>query len=163
MKQPTLTVRRASRARGLLALLCALALLPCIRANVFAQTSSTGVVSGRVLDASGAVVPGAAVELHNSATGQIQKQLSNGSGQYVFPRVMPGEYGLAVRRQGFRRSLISGVRVEVAKSYSFDVTLEVGDIAETIKVEAGAGAELQKSRVSPCSTCRHWREARSSS
>ncbi|HYY95361.1 MAG TPA: carboxypeptidase-like regulatory domain-containing protein, partial [Pyrinomonadaceae bacterium] len=144
MKQPTLTVRRASRARGLLALLCALALLPCIRANVFAQTSSTGVVSGRVLDASGAVVPGAAVELHNSATGQIQKQLSNGSGQYVFPRVMPGEYGLAVRRQGFRRSLISGVRVEVAKSYSFDVTLEVGDIAETIKVEAGAGAELQK-------------------
>lgn len=148
MKQPTLTVRRDSRARALITLLCALALLPCLRANVFSQTSSTGVVSGRVLDAGGAVVAGAAVELRNSATGQIQKQLSNGSGQYVFLRVMPGEYGLAVRRQGFRQSLISEVKVEVAQSYSFDVTLEVGDIAETINVEASAGAELQKTDAS---------------
>jgi hypothetical protein len=97
-----------------------------------------------VLDKNGAVVVGASIELLNSATGQSQKQLSNGSGQYVFMRVPPGEYGLAVRKPGFRQSVVSGLKVEVTKSYGFDVVLEVGDLAQTVNVVAGTEAELQK-------------------
>lgn len=130
--------------RGLTIFLCAVLVVIHAHTIALSQTSSTGIVSGRVLDSNAAVVIGAEVELRNSATGQSQKQLSNGSGQYVFLRVLPGEYGLAVRRSGFRQSVVSGLKVEVTKSYSFDVGLKVGDISETVNVVAGMAADLQK-------------------
>ena len=144
MKLSASVARRSSRARGLAVFMYALVLLLNAHTIASSQTSSTGAVFGRVLDSNGAVVIGASVELRNRATGQNQKQLSNGSGQYVFARVLPGEYGLAIRRPGFRQSVVSGLKVEVTKSYGFDVVLEVGDLAQTVNVLAGAGAELQK-------------------
>jgi len=144
MKLSISAASRASRTRGLMIFVYVVALLSCAQATALSQTSWTGVVSGRVLDSNGAVVPGAEVELRNSATGQSQKQMSNSSGQYVFSQVMPGEYSLVVRRQGFRQAVVSVLKVEVAKFYGFDVALEVGDVAETVNVVAGTGAELQK-------------------
>jgi hypothetical protein len=144
MKLSISIARSDARARGLMILLCALALLSYPYATGYSQTSSTGAVSGRVLDSNGAIVIGASVELRNWATGQSQKQLSNDSGQYVFLRVLPGEYGLAIRRPGFRQAVVSGLKVEVTKSYGFDVMLEVGDVAQTVNVVVGTGAELQK-------------------
>src|SRR4030088_49533 len=107
--------------------LCTLLVIFYPQAITLAQTSSTGTLSGRVLDSNGAVVSAAEVELRNSTTGQWQKQLSNGSGQYVFLRILPGEYDLAIRKAGFRQSIVFGLKVEVTKSYGFDVVLEVGD------------------------------------
>lgn len=142
----SITTRRACRAHALTFALCALALaaLHAARVSVPAQTSATGAVSGRVIDGHGAVVPGAEVELRNAATGHSQRQPSGGAGQYAFPRVPPGEYGLAVRVRGFRQAHVSGLKVEVAKSYSLDVALEVGDVAERVTAVAGEGAGLQQ-------------------
>jgi hypothetical protein len=145
MKRSTsTTTRKVSGARILTVVLYALAALLCVRVVASAQTSSTGAMSGRVVDGNGAVVAGAEVELRNTATGQSQRQTSGGAGQYAFPRVSPGEYGLTVRVRGFRQALVSGLKVEVAKSYSLDVALVVGDVAETVNVVIGAGAGLQK-------------------
>lgn len=110
----------------------------------FSQTSSTAVVSGRVWDCNGAVVTGAEVELQSSTTGQSQHQLTNNFGQYAFMQVAPGAYGLDVRRQGFRHTSVSSLKVEVARFYALDVVLEVGDVTETVNVVAGSGAELQR-------------------
>jgi len=123
--------------------MCAAVHLYYASAVASAQTSSTGVVAGRVLDGNGAVVAGADVELRNAATGHSQKQKANDSGQYAFLSVMPGEYDLVARRQGFRRAVVSVLKVEVAKFYDVDVALEAGDVTEIINV-AGTGAELQK-------------------
>src|SRR5947209_15792462 len=142
MNLSTSIARSHARARGLTIFLCALAICCQTHTSVLAQTSSTGAVAGRVLDRNGAVVIGAEVELRNAATGQSQKQLSNDSGQYVFLRVLPGAYGLTIRRPGFRQAVVSGLKVEVTKSYGFDVVLEVGDVAETVNVVAGTGADL---------------------
>ncbi|HYP00092.1 MAG TPA: carboxypeptidase-like regulatory domain-containing protein, partial [Pyrinomonadaceae bacterium] len=108
------------------------------------QTASTSAVSGRVVDSRGASVAGAEVELKNSATGLVQKRLSNSSGQYEFSPVLPGDYGISVRAHGFRQAFVSDLKIEVTKSYSFDVRLEVGDVSETVNVVAGTIAELQK-------------------
>ncbi|HYJ88265.1 MAG TPA: carboxypeptidase-like regulatory domain-containing protein [Pyrinomonadaceae bacterium] len=144
MKLSTSIARSKARDRSLTILLWAIALLFHPHAIALSQTSSTGAVYGRVLDRNGAVMIGAEVELRNSATGQSQKQLTNSSGQFVFSHVLPGEYGLVVRRSGFRQSVVSGLKVEVTKGYGSAIVLEVGDVTETVNVVAGAGAELQR-------------------
>jgi hypothetical protein len=97
-----------------------------------------------VVDSRGDAVAGAEVVLRNAATGLSRRQLTNGAGQYVFSPVTPGDYGLSVRMRGFRQASVSGLRVEVMKSYGLDVRLEVGDVSETVNVVAGVVAELQK-------------------
>jgi hypothetical protein len=113
-----------------------------------AQTASTAVVAGRVVDVHGAGVAGAEVELRQLTTGLSRKQQSDSLGQYVFTPVLPGEYELGVRRQGFRQASVSGLKIEVTKSYNFDVRLEVGDVSETVNVVADGVAELQKTDAS---------------
>ena len=134
----------AALARRSMISFCAAAALFSPHALAWAQTSATGAMAGRVVDRNGAAVPGAEVELRSAATGESQKQVSGGTGQYAFPRVTPGEYDLRVRARGFRLARVSRLRVEVAKSYSLDVALEIGDVAETVNVVAGEGAGLQK-------------------
>jgi hypothetical protein len=100
-------------------------------------------VSGRVVDSHGGSVVGAEVLLRSVATNLSKRQVSNDAGQYVFAPVFPGEYSLTVNMRGFRQALISGLQIEVAKSYSCDVRLEVGNVSETVLVAAN-GLELQK-------------------
>ncbi|MCI0487816.1 MAG: carboxypeptidase-like regulatory domain-containing protein, partial [Blastocatellia bacterium] len=111
--------------------------------QVLAQTATTATVSGTITDSAQAVVPGAEIELYNPATNQRLKQTSSDSGKYVFPTVLSGTYSITVTRQGFRTSSISSFKVEVAKSYSIDMTLEVGEVQEVVQISAGAEVALQ--------------------
>lgn len=143
MKQTALT--RTVRARRASALLCALLLaLISARGVASSQTSSTSAVSGRIVDARGDALVGAEVELKNSETGASRSQLSDDAGRYVFHSVAPGRYRLGVRARGFRQALVPDITVEVMKSYSLEVKLEVGDLSETVNVAADAAA-LQRS------------------
>jgi len=107
------------------------------------QTATSAVISGTVKDPSGAVIPGATVELLETATKLARQQNTNEAGQYIFPSVPPGQYELKVSAAGFRTATIHQLRIEVAKSYVHDVELEVGAITETVAVTAEARAELQ--------------------
>ncbi len=112
-------------------------------AGAAAQTSTSGTVVGTVTDATGAVVPKAEVQLVNVDTNASQTQLTNEAGGYVFPNVTPGNYRITVKMAGFRTATISGLTVEVNKSLTQPVTLEVGGETETVEVTATAGALLQ--------------------
>jgi hypothetical protein len=68
---------------------------------VYAQTIS-GVVSGTVADTSGLAVPGAAVNLVDTAAALRQSASSETSGDFVFPSVLPGVYNLIVEAKGFQ-------------------------------------------------------------
>jgi len=114
----------------------------------WAQTSATAIVSGIVTDPTGAVVSGASVELLDTATNQTRKQTTNEAGQYVFTQVLPGTYKLTVTMAGFRQVVIPSIRVEVARTYTVNVTLEVGEMVETVEVTAGPAIELQTSDAS---------------
>lgn len=123
-----------------LVVLLALLLSPML---VSAQTASSGLVSGTVYDKSGAVVPGATVELKAPATNTIYTQTTGTDGQYLFSTVKPGLYRVTVRKDGFKE-WTTEFKISASKSYSPPIVLEVGAKAEIVVVEATAGAEIQR-------------------
>ena len=114
-----------------------------LSARVSAQTSSSGVVLGTVTDASGAVIPGVEVDLTNTATNITVKQVTNGSGQYVFPVVAPGTYHMVFKNDRFRTGKLDNVVVEVNKSFTANMQMQVGEVSQTVEVQATVQAELQ--------------------
>src|SRR5258708_20874977 len=101
-----------------------------------AQTGSTSVVTGVVLDNTGATVPAATVELEEVDTQSKTSVTTGNDGQYSFRAVPPGNYIIRVSGKGFRQSIISGVKVEVGKSASLNVVLEIGGTHEIVEVVA---------------------------
>lgn len=74
---------------------------PCVRA-VWAQTSS-GVVSGSVVDPGGAFVPAADVVLIHQLTGVKLTTKTDSAGAFIFPSVQPGQYSISIEASGFKR------------------------------------------------------------
>lgn len=97
----------------------------------------TGGISGRVTDASGAVVREASVVVRNLGTGVEQSGLTNRSGLYQFPSLMPGTYSLTARLKGFH-DVEALVRVVVGNTTLQDLKLQVGAGAEVVKVTGTA-------------------------
>src|SRR6266851_1246985 len=110
---------------------------------VKAQTLTTGTVIGTVTDPSGAAVPNATVLLRNKATNGQATQSTSAAGQYTFSNVAPGEYQVTAKKVGFRTADVAALTVDVAKSYTLDFKMELGEVAEVVQVEAGARVELQ--------------------
>jgi carboxypeptidase family protein len=108
-----------------------------------AQTANTAVVLGTITDMKAATVPNALVELTNTATNETKSIQTNDVGQYVFLGVVPGNYKLKITKEGFAVVNFGNVVVNVAKSYTFDATLEIRSKAEVIEVTASTTAELQ--------------------
>src|SRR5947207_1077520 len=108
-----------------------------------AQSVSTGAVVGTISDPGGAVVLDATLTLQNKATNSQVTQRTNGAGQYTFPSVAPGNYRITVKKVGFRTANVESLTVEVSKSYSVDIKLEIGQVSETVTVTTEARAELQ--------------------
>lgn len=111
--------------------------------SIWAQTASTGTILGIVTDASGAVVAGAQVTIAEKATNSTQTLTTNDVGQYTFVNVLPGTYRLTVTAAGFRQAAVNDLKIDVSKSYTVNFKMEVGAVAETVEVVAGAGVELQ--------------------
>ncbi len=97
-----------------------------------------GTVGGTVKDQSGAVVPGAAVVVTNTATGTVSRVSSLADGKFLVNALQPGTYQLAVDAAGFKKYLTSGFEVHVADNVMIDVPLEVGGGAESVTVTAEA-------------------------
>jgi hypothetical protein len=104
--------------------------------GLYAQTS--GEVSGRVTDPSGAVVSGAAVTLTNTNTNASRQTTTTDAGVYSFPSVPPGPYKLKTEIQGFKASVSEQFEVQVQQSVRLDVVLQVGQTNEIIEVTAEA-------------------------
>jgi hypothetical protein len=101
-----------------------------------------GVVTGTVLDPTGASIPGAAVSLISEATGTEKTAQSNATGLYRFDFVDPGAYTLRVNAPGFAASETKGLVVTVGQTVANDVHLELGKATvQTVTVEAG-GVQL---------------------
>ncbi|HTT24943.1 MAG TPA: carboxypeptidase regulatory-like domain-containing protein [Candidatus Sulfotelmatobacter sp.] len=107
----------------------------------FAQSLTTGSVTGTVTDPSGAAVPSATVSLRNNDTAAIQNSTTNSTGAYRFALLNPGSYSLSVRASGFR-GMQQNVSVAVGQSSTVDLKLEVASTATTVEVTA-QGSALQ--------------------
>ncbi len=111
--------------------------------TAWAQTANTGIVLGTVTDPGGAMVPEAAVKLTHTATNVERGTTTNAAGQFTFPGVAPGNYKVTVTKSGFATFVVANLTVDVNKSYTVDVKLEIRSSNEIVEVSAGAQAELQ--------------------
>jgi len=102
-----------------------------------AQDSMTkGSISGTVVDSSGGVLVGAKV----SVTGEIDKRTvaTDDTGRFDILSLLPGTYSVKTEAAGFKVTTINQVMVYVGKTSALKITMEVGSVAETIQVQAGA-------------------------
>jgi Carboxypeptidase regulatory-like domain len=95
-----------------------------------------GSIVGTVYDRSGAAVPGAELVLKDTATGTPRTTSTSTAGSYEFLELRPSAYDLAVEAKGFRRTVERNIVVNVGLVVHLDVTLEVGDVLETVDVRA---------------------------
>ncbi len=109
------------------------ALLALAAPLILAQTITTGDLLGTVTDSSGAVVTAATVTLEQTGTNQVQTIKTNGSGQYRFPLLKPGDYAVSTETQGLR-SGISKVTLLVGQQQKLDLVLEVKSTSQTVEV-----------------------------
>jgi hypothetical protein len=98
----------------------------------------TGRLLGTVLDPSGAAVPGAQVTITNQDTGIGRVVQTETSGNYTAASLQSGPYTVKVEAAGFRSAVSPGNVVRVAQTTRVDVTLEVGQLAESVEVKAAA-------------------------
>ena len=105
-------------------------------AAVFAQGLTQ--LSGTVTDPTGAVVVGAKVEAINLDTGVSRETLTDSSGIYLFPQIVPGNYRLRVSAAGFAAATVDSIRLLVNTPTTVPVRLELGSVSETISVSAEA-------------------------
>ncbi len=125
---------RNSPARWLAIMVC---ILVISSAPLKAQQTSGSVV-GAVTDNTGAVVTGAAVTLTNVDTGDRRTDTTNGSGDYQFVNLIPGNYRVDVQNAGFKRFVRSNVVVQVQGSTRVDAALQLGNVSETVEVTSQA-------------------------
>jgi len=103
----------------------------------FAQTDR-GTLTGTVSDATGAVIPGVAIEAKNVQTGATYQAGSSETGNYTLAQLPAGSYELSAALPGFKKFVRTGVIVSVATVLRIDVTLDVGATGESVTVEAAS-------------------------
>lgn len=109
--------------------------------NTAAQVETTTGIRGIVSDSSGAIVPGAQVEVSNVNTGDKRTGATNNQGSYSFLSLLPGTYNVTVTKQGFKTEAVINRLIQVGVPAEVDVTLQLGAATETVTV-SGAGDEL---------------------
>jgi len=95
-------------------------------------------VLGTVRDASGAVIPGAAVSLSNMQTGVTQRGSTDETGSYQFLNAPIGEYRVEAEMMQFKKALSDVFTVVVGSRQRVDLTLELGETTETVEVTGAA-------------------------
>jgi len=91
---------------------------------------------GRVLDAQGGVLPGVTVTVRNQATGMYRETVSSDDGSYIASGLTPGTYEIVAELQGFKKFNRRDLVLEVGKTVTVEVKMEVGGVAETVTVQA---------------------------
>lgn len=112
--------------------------IPLLALTAAALLAQNPVVSGRITDSSGAVLPGARVQLTNAATGVSSIATSNDEGYYVVPPVQPGAYNITAAATGFKEARIENFRLEIAQARTVNLQLTPGEIKESITITDAA-------------------------
>ena len=103
-----------------------------------AQTTS-GSISGGVLDQQQAAVPGATVTVRDAAKGVTQNTTTDREGRFVFPQLSPGTYTLSIEAAGFKKTERTGLDLVANDKLAFgNLVLEVGSTTETVTITAEA-------------------------
>jgi hypothetical protein len=108
-----------------------------VAAQAAAQQGSAE-LRGRLFDNTGGALPGGTIMVRNQASGVYRQTTSTSDGAYFMTGLIPGVYELTAEMQGFRKYARKDLRLEVGKTATVDVRLEVGGVQEELLVTAEA-------------------------
>ena len=123
-------------ARKLLWLPALAALLAFVSPVAASAQEYRGQIGGKILDPSGAVIPGAQITVTNLATNSTSTLLANDSGSYTVLYLPPGRYTVTVEATGFKKLNRQGLEVRVGDQIQLDLTLEIGVAQDIVNVTA---------------------------
>jgi outer membrane receptor protein involved in Fe transport len=103
-----------------------------------AWAQATAELAGRVTDESGAVLPGVTVTVTQTDTGFTRTVATEGTGAWNMPNLPTGPYRLEVSLPGFRTYVQTGIVLQVGATPTINAVLGVGNLEETVSVEAAA-------------------------
>jgi hypothetical protein len=118
---------------------CALLVaLTFIAAAVYAQGGATSSLSGTVVDASGAVIPGADIVARSTATNAEFRAVSSEQGNFTIPSLNVGTYSVTVTLMGFKTVVLHDVVLNAGVPAAVKAVMEVGGLEETVMVQAAS-------------------------
>src|SRR5215203_5757182 len=134
--------------------LLSLLLVSLTFANVaLGQAQSAGAdLQGVVKDSTGAVVPNAAVTARNPATNQSRAGISNDDGFYRIVNLAPGDYEITVEAANFKKSVLTKVNLTVGQTATLDVSLEPGQITESVTISEATSEIVETSKTAISTT-----------
>ncbi|MFQ5738943.1 MAG: TonB-dependent receptor domain-containing protein [Acidobacteriota bacterium] len=137
-------MRKLTTSAGVLAL--GILVFAFFGGSLWAQSTST--ITGAIMDATGAVIPGAEVTITNVATDEARTVVTTAAGRYRVSNLLPGDYEVKATLTGFKTA-VGQVNVTVGQVAHVDLTLEVGAVSEVITVtDAATTVETEQGRVS---------------
>jgi len=98
--------------------------------------STTGSIYGTVTDSSGAVIPNAAVTVVQLETNETHATVSNASGNYVFPSLVPGNYTVSAKASGYESETQTNIHLDANQNVHAIFGLKVGAITQSVTVQA---------------------------
>jgi outer membrane receptor protein involved in Fe transport len=119
----------------------------CLSLSIAAAQTASGVITGSVLDASGAIVAGARLTLTDQETNQTREVVSNSAGMFEFRALPRGLYTILAEMPGFKKEEVAGLQLAVAQTIQLNLNLELGQVSDSVTVEASA-AQVQASEAS---------------
>ena len=129
--------RHGIRAAGRRAVaLAALAAFGILSAPVARAQTSDGILEVVVVDQSSAALPGVTVQVVNTATGFSRETVTDGAGLGRVPALPPGTYKVTFELQGFATVVQNDVTLRVGQTARLSVTMQVGQVSETVTVTA---------------------------
>jgi hypothetical protein len=119
---------KSSRIVSVLAAMLVLASSSALRAQ------TTGRIFGQVVDAQGAVVPGATITVTSPALQGAQTQVSDAEGRFRFPALPPGRYSLKAELSSFRPFEQNDIDVSIDRTVTLPVTMQLASVTEAVTV-----------------------------
>ena len=104
-------------------------------------------ITGAVVDPTGAVVVRSTVTVTSTATNQVREVLTNETGNYTVPFLVPGIYNVRAQGPGFKVANRNGVELQVGDVARVDFRMEVGVVSEVVEVTGGATMLTTESAV----------------
>ena len=118
--------------------------------GVYAQSATTGTITGTVRDPQGAAVPKAEVTITEEKTGAVARTVTaTEDGFYTATSLPAGTYSISTAPTGFKKSVTTGVDLHVNENKTVNLELQVGAVTETVTVTSEAApVELRSGEVS---------------
>jgi hypothetical protein len=116
---------------------CVIALFLSFALPLAAQ-QGRGTILGTVTDPSGAAVPGVKVLVVNTGTNFFFEAETSPDGFYTTPAIPVGSYSVSAESKGFKKTVRTGITLQVDQRAQVNVTMELGSVSESVEVNAQA-------------------------